>query len=79
MDARTATYANWKIRFKNICDEPVQETCTPSENISYLEQRGKIGVGKYDKLIEIFQEYDQSAVNRIKFAISELQNLPSNS
>lgn len=79
VNERTSSYTNWKMNFRRICDEPVQETCTPFENISYLERSGLIGVGEYGVLIKIFKNYDQSAVNRIKNAIFEIQSLPFNS
>lgn len=79
MDQKAVTYAKWKCYFGKICDEPVQATYTPFENMSYLDQKGLIGVGKYGVLINIFEEYDRSAVGKIEYATKTIQSLCSDS
>ena len=77
VDEKAVTYTNWKCHFGKICNEPVQATYTPFENISYLDQKGLIGVGKYDVLIKIFKDYDTSAVGKIEYATETIQRLCS--
>lgn len=79
VNERANTYTNWKCHFGKICDEPVQATYTPFENISYLDQKGLIGVGKNEVLIKIFEKYDRSAVGKIEYATETIQSLRSDS
>lgn len=63
----------WKRSFTQYCEFPAQQDCLIEEDLAYLESQGLLGIGNYDKLIDILDYVDKRAVTYVKEARKEIK------
>lgn len=68
----TRTYTNWKMRFKNYCDQTTEIDGNVRSNFQYLEDHYYLNPGNYKVLEQIFNG-DKDALEKIQTAAYKIQ------
>lgn len=63
----------WKKTFTQYCKYPAQQDYLIEEDLAYLESKGLLGIGNYDKLIDILDYVDKRAVTYVEEARKEIK------
>jgi hypothetical protein len=71
-DERERNFTKWKLAFRNINSSPYHQTCPILQDLYYLENTGRLGIGKYDILSCLMSDIGH-AVNRIKQAEQKIE------
>lgn len=64
-DRTSSNYVAWKIHFTKHTEEQINRHGSVLGDFNFLEEKGKLKVGKYDVLKEMFEHIDDRAVTKI--------------
>lgn len=74
-DKTSEMYRKWKLYFKKYRDSPADKDNSIQDDVSFLEKKGLLRVGKYDVIEDIFNHVDTKAVFEIKLASQMIDNI----
>ena len=76
-DRTSSNYVAWKIHFTKHTEEQINRDGSVLGDFNFLEEKGKLKVGKYDVLKEMFEHIDDRAVTRISEESERIEEILS--